>query len=138
MVANVAPRPEVAVGAVCIRDGRLLLVRRGRGPGAGRWAMPGGRVEAGESLAEAARRELAEETSLHGRVTGLCGVAERHVDGHHYVIVNQWVSVDAGHAQAGDDAEVVTWATRGDLDELPLVPSLLEFLAEHGVLERLD
>lgn len=138
MAANVPPRrPEVAAGAVCVREGRLLLVRRARGSAAGRWAVPGGRVEHGESLSAAARRELAEETGLHGRVTGLCGIAERHVDGHHYVIVNQWVEVTSGHPEAGDDADAVTWATRRDLDELDLVPRLTEFLTENGVLERL-
>lgn len=129
--------PDVAVGAVCVRDGRLLLVQRGRGPGYGLWAVPGGRVERGESLPAAVARELAEETGLHGRVTGLCGVAERHIDAHHYVILNHWVDAGTGEAVAGDDAAAVTWAARTDLDTLPLVPDLMAFLTEHGVVDRL-
>lgn len=129
--------PELAVGAVCVRDGRLLLVQRRRAPGAGSWAVPGGRVEAGESLAGAVTRELEEETGLHGRVTGLCGVAERHLDGRHFVILNHWVDVGGHDAVAGDDAAAVTWADRTALDAIALVPGLHVFLADHGVLARL-
>ncbi|HVL98971.1 MAG TPA: NUDIX domain-containing protein [Egibacteraceae bacterium] len=135
MGANAAP--EVAVGAVCVRDGRLLLVQRARGSHAGRWAVPGGRVEAGESLAAAVTRELAEETGLRGRVTGLCGVAERCVDGHHWVILNHWVAVGPGEPVAADDAAAVRWAGRDALASLDAVPLLVEFLTDHGVLARL-
>jgi ADP-ribose pyrophosphatase YjhB (NUDIX family) len=130
-------RPEVAVGAVVVRDGKLLLVLRGRGPGTGRWSLPGGRVEAGESLADALARELAEETGLRGTTGPLCGVAERIGDGHHYVILDYCVDAPSGEAVAGDDARAVTWAGRGDLARLDLVPRLVEFLDDHGVLDRL-
>lgn len=136
MAANFPP-PQKAVGAVCVRDGRLLLVRRARGAGVGLWAVPGGHVEQGESLAAAALRELGEETGLHGQVVGVCGVAERRIDGHHYVIVNHWVDPDRTAAEAADDADAVTWASRAHLHTLALVPGLWTFLAEHGVLERL-
>ena len=71
------PRPEVCVGAVAIEDDRLLVVRRGHDPGAGQWSVPGGRVEAGELLAEAVVRELAEETGLEGVCGSLIGWVER-------------------------------------------------------------
>jgi ADP-ribose pyrophosphatase YjhB (NUDIX family) len=122
---------------VCVRDGRLLLVRRGRGVAIGRWALPGGRVEAGEGLAEAVLRELAEETGLGGTLGALCGVAERIGDGRHYVILDFWVEPGPGEAAAGDDVDAVTWAARGDLAGLDLVWRLTEFLADHGVLDRL-
>lgn len=136
MGAN-AGRPEVAVGAVCVRHCRLLLVKRGGGAGADRWAVPGGRVEAGESLAAAVVRELREETGLHGRVRTLCGVAERYVDDHHYIILNHWVDVDDTDAVAGDDATAVAWVTRRELEALDVVPRLIEFLDAHGVLDHL-
>jgi 8-oxo-dGTP diphosphatase len=129
--------PVLAVGAVCVRDGRLLLVQRGRGAAIGQWAVPGGRVEFGETLADAVRRELREETGLGGTVGPLCGIAERQTEGHHYVILDYWVEVLTGDAVAADDADDVTWADRSDLRRLPLVPRLVEFLAAHGVLDRL-
>lgn len=131
------PRPEVAVGAVVVRDGRLLLVRRGRGVAMGAWSLPGGRVEHGETLVEAVRRELREETGLDGMPGALCGVAERRFPVHHFVILDYWVDAPHGTAVPGDDAADVRWASGSQLGELDLVTGLGEFLAEHGVLERL-
>ena len=135
---HVSTRPVIGVGAICVSDGRLLLVRRGRGWAAGTWAVPGGRLEAGETLAEGVARELFEETGLRGRVRQLCGIAERFAADHHFVILDYWVDLEEGApAVAGDDAAEVRWASRADLDALPLVERLGEFLAEHGVLDLL-
>lgn len=125
------------MGAVCVREGQVLLVHRAREPSAGLWSVPGGRVHPGEPLADAVVRELREETSLTGTVTGLCGVTEDIADTHHFVILDYWVSAADGVAQAADDAAAVTWADRADLDRLDLVPGLLDFFAEHGVLAQL-
>lgn len=131
--------PVVAVGAVCVAGGRLLLIQRGRGVLTGSWSLPGGHVRSGELLADAALRELAEETGLTGRVAGLCGIAERMWGDHHYVIIDYWVDVDAdaGAPAAADDAADVAWVDRTALDNLPLVPRLMEFLVEHDVVSRL-
>lgn len=131
------PRPEIAVGAVCVADGRLLLIRRGRGVASGSWSLPGGRVEHGEALHDAVLRELHEETGLVGRVAGLCGIAERVFDAAHFVILDYWVTVAAATPTAGDDAAEVRWVAADQLQDLELVPQLDEFLAEHGVLDVL-
>lgn len=128
----------VAVGAVVVRHGRLLLVQRGNPPGQGLWAVPGGRLEHGETLAEGTLRELAEETGLTGRVTGLCGIAERIGGGMHLLIHDLWVQLEGETTPvAGDDAADVTFASRADMAALPLVPRLEEFLREHGVWDLL-
>ena len=127
----------MAVGAVVVRDGRLLLVRRGRGVAAGAWSLPGGRVEGGERLEDALLRELREETGLRGRAAGLCGIAEREFGEEHFIILDYWVEAPDGEAAAGDDAADVRWLRASDLEELDLVDGLLGFLREHGVLARL-
>lgn len=137
MTRNLSERPELAVGAVCVHDGLLLLVRRARGVLRGHWSLPGGRVEGGESLAGALAREVAEETGLAVEVGALCGIAERRFGSAHYVILDYWVTAVGGEAVAGDDADAVCWAGRDDLRTLALVPQLEQFLAEHGILDRL-
>ena len=86
-------RPEVCVGAVVIDEGQLLLVRRGNPPGEGSWSVPGGRVEPGEHLQDAAQRELAEETGLVGRNMRFLGWVERISPAHHFVILDFAVTV---------------------------------------------
>jgi 8-oxo-dGTP diphosphatase len=131
--------PVLAVGAVCIRDGRLLLILRGRDPGSGQWSLPGGRVRPGETLVQAVRRELREETGLEGHVGPLVGLAERISPGnHHFVILDFWVDPEPGHARPGDDAKDCTWASRADLDGLDCVPGLYDWLAAHRITDRLD
>lgn len=142
--------PQVAVGAVVVRGGRLLLVRRANPPAVGCWSLPGGRVGPGEPLAQAVRRELAEETGLSGHVEALCGVTERIDDGarmqpsggdtrggHHFVILDYWVSPGAETPRPGDDATDVCWADRAELARLTLVEGLASWLDEHDVLARL-
>lgn len=130
--------PQVAVGAVVVRHGHLLLVRRGHAPAAGQWSLPGGRVRGGEPLAQAVRRELAEETGLRGEVGALCGVAERLGEGYHYVVLDYWVHVIGEVARPASDAEGLCWATRDELEHLPLVDGLDRWLADHGVLGPLS
>jgi mutator protein MutT len=129
-------RPEVAVGAVAVHDDALLVVRRGRGPAAGEWAVPGGRVEPGETLHEAVVRETAEETGLEVVVDRFLGWVERMGDDHHFVILDFAVTVlDAGaEPVAGDDAAEVAWVPLHELSEIRLVAGLHEFLRDTGVL----
>lgn len=98
-----SPVPVVAV--VCLRGDEVLLIRRGTQPRIGEWSLPGGRIEPGERAADAALRELDEETGVVAELEGLLDV----VDGffpphHHYVLIDylaRWIS---GEPRAGDDA----------------------------------
>lgn len=127
--------PEVCVGAVVVHDGRLLLVRRGRGAGVGMWSIPGGRVELGESLDAAVRRELLEETgAVAVRVTPL-GVVERVGAGWHFVIHDYLVQVADDVVQPGDDASAARWVRLSEVRDVDgLVPGMVDFLVARGVL----
>lgn len=132
--------PEVAVGAVVVHDGRLLLIRRREPPGAGRWSIPGGRVAAGETLHEAVVREVAEETGLEVVVDGFLGWVER-IDpagGFHYVILDfsAQPADPSAEPEPDTDADRAQWADLGELDGVDLVDGLLEFLEDAGVLNR--
>jgi len=130
-------RPEVCVGAVVVDDeNRLLLIRRGHGAAQGEWSVPGGRVEAGELLAEAVVREPAEETGLEGICGDLIGWVERLDDDHHFVILDFTATVlDPDQVPvAGDDAAEVAWVPVHEVAERNLVGGLAEFLHDHGVI----
>jgi 8-oxo-dGTP diphosphatase len=128
-----------AVGAV-VRDDRerLLLVRRGHEPGLGRWSLPGGRVEPGESARQALVREVEEETGLRIVVTGLAGYVERPgPDGVVFEIEDFYARVEPGwdpRPVAGDDASEAAWYAPHRVGDLDLVDGLLEVLTDWGVL----
>lgn len=132
--------PEVCVGAVLVHDGRLLLIRRGRPPGEGRWSVPGGRVQGGETLHEAVVREVAEETGLEVAVADFLGWVERidSATGTHFVILD-FLVVPADPAQgpeAATDAAEAEWFDLDALDGLDVVDGLLDFLMDVGVVDR--
>jgi 8-oxo-dGTP diphosphatase len=128
--------PQLAVGAVAVVHERLLLVRRGHGPAAGEWSVPGGHVEAGESIVTAVVREVAEETGLQVVVEDLLGWVERFHDRDHFVILDFAVTVLEPDAplQAGDDAAEAAWVPLAELDTYRLVAGLLDFLRDVEVL----
>jgi 8-oxo-dGTP diphosphatase len=137
-------RPEVGVGAVAVHDGAVLLVRRGKGPAAGEWSVPGGHVEMGETLHEAIVREVLEETGLEVVVDRYLGYVERMGEEHgddalgryHFVILDFAVTVldPTQPPVAGDDAAEAAWVPTGEVGELRLVQGVYEFLTEFGVL----
>ncbi len=130
-------RPELCVGAIAVAAERLLLVRRGNGPAAGTWSVPGGRVEPGETLAEAVVRELAEETGIEGVCDRLVGWVERIGPSSHYVILDFAVTVLSDPdvpPTAGGDAAEAAWVPLEQVTYLTLADGLAEFLHEHGIL----
>lgn len=137
---SAVPRQVVkCVGAVVHdAEGRLLLIQRGHEPHQGRWSLPGGRIEAGESPEEAVVREVFEETGLMvtpGHPVGHVTIpADRLV----FDIVDFACSLSAPDPRpvAGDDAAAVRFADRATLDDLPCTPELVQTLRGWGVLPR--
>jgi 8-oxo-dGTP diphosphatase len=125
--------PRLGVSACVWRDGRVLIARRSKPPLQGVWSLPGGHVELGETLRDAARRELLEETGISAEIETIVDIAEviRREGGEvsaHYAIVcfsGRWTS---GEARAGDDAEAVHWAWPGELDGLPMTDGTLAII----------
>jgi len=110
---------------VVVAEGRTVLIRRGKEPLLGRWIIPGGTVELGESLEQALVREMQEETGLLVEPVEVLTVFDRiHREGervtYHYVIVDYLCRLVSGEARAGSDALDLTWAGPGDLGALDL------------------
>ncbi len=127
--ASAVDRPIAATIAAVIRDDEVLLVRRANPPDAGRWGFPGGKIEFGESIRDAAVRELLEETGVHaeaGPVFTAVDVFDRDGAGglrRHFILIAvlcRWVS---GEPVAGDDALEARWIGFADLDEAGLAMS---------------
>lgn len=130
--------PDLCVGAIAVDADRLLMIRRGHGPAAGQWSVPGGRVERDELLAEAVVRELWEETGVEAVCGELLGWVERFDEGLHYVILDFRVAVlEDTTPVAGDDAAEARWVPLSDVADLHLVDGLAEFLHEHGILRTI-
>jgi 8-oxo-dGTP diphosphatase len=102
----------------------------------GEWSIPGGRVERGETLAEAVVRELREETGIPGVCGELVGWVERPGAEHHYVILDfMVVALDSGDPTAGGDAAEAAWVPLYEVCSLRLVDGLAEFLHDHDIVE---
>ncbi|HET6503795.1 MAG TPA: NUDIX domain-containing protein [Amycolatopsis sp.] len=115
------------VGAITFDDaGRLLLIRRGHDPGRGRWSLPGGRVESGETDHEAVVRELREETGLDVLPGALAGKVERG----RYEIYDYLCRLRGGRLTAGDDADDARWVDAAAFARLDRTERLTEGLAE--------
>ena len=129
------PRPVPAVGVVCLRRAEVLLIRRGTPPLTGSWSLPGGRIEWGERAADAALRELAEETGCRAELLGLLDV----VDGlftsggtgevaRHYLLVDYAARWTDGEPRAGDDAADAAFHRLDSLQELGLWDETLRII----------
>jgi len=126
--------PRVAVGAVVLKDNRVLLVRRAKPPAQGLWAIPGGSVELGETLQQAAEREILEETGITIQAKkpvytfDLIEKDENNRIRFHYVIVDLMADYISGKPLPGDDADEVRWVSSEELKNLDVNPRTLTVL----------
>ena len=128
------PYPRVGVGAVVLHHGKVLLVRRGRPPSAGRWSLPGGLVELGETTAEAVKRELMEECGIAIDVVDVAGVLDRVVHDeagrvrYHYVLVDFLAYTASDAVTAGSDADEACWVDTRDVERMEVTEGLMNMI----------
>ncbi len=131
-------RPRVAVGGVVIKEDRVLLVRRGKPPSEGEWAIPGGSVELGEALQEAVAREILEETGISIRVgepVHLFDDVRRDDMGRvrfHYVILDFAGEFLSGELKAADDAKDARWVSPEDFRHLNVNKNTIKLMRKLG------
>jgi ADP-ribose pyrophosphatase YjhB (NUDIX family) len=118
-----------------VRDGKVLLVRRGKEPYRDHWSLPGGGVEPGETIRETVRREVLEETGLEVTVGLVAGYREEILGPReHYLILAFHCTVTGGELCAGDDAAECAYLDPNELDGVPLTPALLDVFRDAGLL----
>ena len=133
-------RPIAAILAVVVRDGHVLLVRRANPPDAGLWGFPGGKIERGETLHDAALRELKEETGVEARalrVFGALDALDQGDDGalrHHFILITVLCQWTHGQPVAADDALDARWVALDRLAELPLSRDVAKVAAQAAAL----
>ena len=121
--------PVCAVGAFIFDGDRVLVIQRGTPPGEGLWSIPGGKLEANETLAQAVAREVREETGLVVEVGPLACVVERMGDDYHFVILDYVAHPIGGTLAAASDVRAARWVTDDELAALPHTDGLLDVLA---------
>ena len=132
MTDSIAARPQVAVSAGIFRDGKILLTRRANNPKGSLWTFPGGRIEFEETIAEALKREILEETGLTIEIAGSAGVREmlHKQSGHgHFIILPfaaRWVS---GEVTLNDELEEARWFDPNETADLMVTEGLHEVIA---------
>ncbi|WP_291866109.1 NUDIX hydrolase [Bradyrhizobium sp.] len=140
MASPVPPQhPQLAVSAAIFREGKILLVRRARSPARGLYSLPGGRVEFGETLHTALRREVDEETALKIDIIGLAGwreVVPGTSGGGHYLIMTFAARWCSGDPVLNDEHDDFRWMALESLDDLEVTDGLQEIMdAARRVLE---
>jgi 8-oxo-dGTP diphosphatase len=132
--------PRAGVGAVIIRDGSLLMVRRAGEPNKGKWSIPGGLIELGETIREAAVREVLEECSVNVEIMRVLDSVDNIVrdEGgrilYHYVITDLLARYAGGEAKAQSDAAACRWVPLEEIEKLDVVPLLRDMLKRKGII----
>jgi mutator protein MutT len=127
-------QPVVGVGAIIVCNGKILLEKRKSEPGRGKWSIPGGLVELGESTEQAVIREVKEETGLDVENPELIDVVNNIIldaNGkieYHFVIVDYFVKLRGGELKAADDAEELKWVALDDVEKYNITSTLRAFL----------
>ena len=130
-------RPIVGVGAIIIQNGKILLEKRKNDPGRGKWSIPGGIVELGESLEQTVIREVQEETGLVVDapelidVVGQAALDESGKVKYHFVIVDYLVKLKGGTARAASDAAELEWALLDEVEQKDLTKSFRSFFEKN-------
>jgi len=126
-------QPVVGVGAVIVKEGKIALIKRGNEPSRGKWTIPGGLVELGESPEQAVVRETKEETGLYVDNLSLIEVVsnvdldEKGKVKYHYIIIDYLVHLKAGTAKASSDAVELRWVPFDEVEEYDLTASFRLF-----------
>ncbi len=130
-------RPIVGVGAIVLRERKILLEKRGNEPARGQWTIPGGVVEVGESLESAVARETKEETGLNVEAVELIDVVNQlYFDKkgkieYHYVIIDYIVKTKPGEPKAESDAGALKWVSLEEVNAYELTPSFRRFFVKN-------
>lgn len=120
--------PIIAVCVAIWQEDKILLVRRGNAPNEGLWALPGGKINAGETISDAAIRELSEETNLHATPKNIFLIKEIIEFEFHYVLNCISAESPVGHLKAGDDAADAKWVSVSEIQALETVPGLVDII----------
>ncbi|AWR97014.1 NUDIX domain-containing protein [Acidianus sulfidivorans JP7] len=124
-------RPLVAVGGVIIDDNKVLLIKRSKPPNQGDWAIPGGKVEYGESIFDAVKREMKEETNLDVIPVELLAVVQIIKEGFHYIILDFVCKVNSGELKASSDALDARFFSMEEIRKLQVSPTTLDMLEKY-------
>ena len=126
--------PIAAAGAIVLRESQILLIMRTKEPGAGKWSIPGGKIEIGETLFEAAKREVLEETGISVKINKAVNTYDsivRDEQGkikYHYFLVYCTAGYIEGEPQISDESSEVVWTELDDVDGLDMNPVLKKII----------
>ncbi len=132
--------PRVGVGVVVVGDGQMLMVKRAREPNKGKWSIPGGLIELGETVYEAATREVFEECSVKVEIIRLLDTVDNIVRDekgrvqYHYAIIDLLGKYISGEARAQSDAAECRWVALKEIEGLDITPMLREMLERQGII----